>query len=210
MKLEDDKESKRVVLRGALEFISQSVKLWKAAVSLEDPEDAKIMLGRAVECIPNSVDLWLALARLSDYDNARKVLNAAREKVPTDQRIWVAAAKLEEANENGDRVPKIVEIAVKMLARNDVVLDRETWLKEAESAERAEAPLTAAAIVHATVGQGVEEQDRLRVWTEDANNLIARDSIETARAVLAHSLRTFPGRTRLWNKAVSLEQSHGT
>ena len=210
MKLEDDKESKRVVLRRALEFIPQSVKLWKAAVSLEDPEDAKIMLGRAVECIPNSVDLWLALARLSDYDNARKVLNAAREKVPTDQRIWVAAAKLEEANENGDRVPKIVEIAVKMLARNDVVLDRETWLKEAESAERAEAPLTAAAIVHATVGQGVEEQDRLRVWTEDANNLIARDSIETARAVLAHSLRTFPGRTRLWNKAVSLEQSHGT
>ena len=210
MKLEDDKESKRVVLRRALEFIPQSVKLWKAAVSLEDPEDAKIMLGRAVECIPNSVDLWLALARLSNYDDARKVLNAAREKVPTDQRIWVAAAKLEEANENGDRVPKIVEIAVKMLARNDVVLDRETWLKEAESAERAEAPLTAAAIVHATIGQGVEEQDRLRVWTEDANSLIARDSLETARAILAHSLRTFPGKTRLWNKAVSLEQSHGS
>lgn len=149
VEMEEDKESKRVVLRRALEFIPQSVKLWKAAVSLEDPEDAKIMLGRAVECLPTSVDLWLALARLETYENARKVLNAAREQVPTDQRIWVAAAKLEEANdESGVRVPKIIKLAVEILSRNGVVLDRETWLKEAESAERAGAPLTAAAIVH--------------------------------------------------------------
>ncbi len=57
----------------ALETIPTSVRLWKAAVELEEIEDAKILLGRAVECCPLSVELWLALARLEDYDNARKV-----------------------------------------------------------------------------------------------------------------------------------------
>ena len=53
--------------------------------------------------------LWLALAKLETYENARKVLNKARENIPTDRQIWVTAAKLEEANENYNMVPKIVE-----------------------------------------------------------------------------------------------------
>ncbi len=57
----------------ALETIPTSVRLWKAAVELEEIEDAKILLGRAVECCPLSVELWLALAKLEDYENARKV-----------------------------------------------------------------------------------------------------------------------------------------
>ena len=66
----------------ALETIPTSVRLWKAAVELEDVDDAKILLGRAVECCPLSVELWLALARLEDYENARKVCVCAcvREK----------------------------------------------------------------------------------------------------------------------------------
>ena len=57
----------------ALEKIPTSVRLWKAAIELEDLEDAKILLNRAVECCPMSVELWLALARLESYENARKV-----------------------------------------------------------------------------------------------------------------------------------------
>ena len=35
----------------ALGFVPNSVRLWKAAVELEDdPEDARVMLARAVEC----------------------------------------------------------------------------------------------------------------------------------------------------------------
>lgn len=52
----------------ALEHIPNSVRLWKAAVELEDPEDARILLSRAVECCPTSVDLWLALARYITLD----------------------------------------------------------------------------------------------------------------------------------------------
>lgn len=84
--------------RKALEHIPNSVRLWKAAVELENPEDARILLSRAVECCPTSVELWLALARLENYENARKVLNKARENIPTDRQIWVTAAKLEEAH----------------------------------------------------------------------------------------------------------------
>ena len=81
-------------------MIPDSVKLWQAAVDLEEPEDAKILLGRAVECCPQSVDLWLALAYLENYDDARKVLNRARKNIPTERAIWIAAAKLEEAAGN--------------------------------------------------------------------------------------------------------------
>lgn len=41
----------------ALENIPNSVRLWKAAVELEEPEDAKILLARAVECCPQSVEV---------------------------------------------------------------------------------------------------------------------------------------------------------
>ncbi len=72
----------KVVLRRALEFVPNSVKLWKTAIELEGVEDALIMLGRAVECVPHSVDMWLALARLETYENAQKVLNRVSEVKP--------------------------------------------------------------------------------------------------------------------------------
>ena len=45
----------------ALEHIPNSVRLWKAAVELEDEEDARIMLSRAVECCPTSVEVGISL-----------------------------------------------------------------------------------------------------------------------------------------------------
>ena len=65
----------QAVLRRALEFIPNSVRLWKEAVGLEDVDDARVMLARAVECVPSSVDLWLALAKLEKYEEAKAVLN---------------------------------------------------------------------------------------------------------------------------------------
>lgn len=99
--LETETKAKSRVFRKALEHIPNSVRLWKAAIELENPEDARILLSRAVECCPTAVELWLALARLETYENARKVLNKARENIPTDKQIWTTAAKLEEANGNG-------------------------------------------------------------------------------------------------------------
>ena len=208
--LEADEPKKKIVLRRALEFVPNSVKLWRVAIDLESVEDARIMLGRAVECVPRSVDMWLALARLETYENARKVLNQARQAIPTEPAIWITASKLEEAHGNGAAVvERIIEKAVASLSQYQVVIDRETWLQEAEAAEKADAKITCGAIIRNTIGIGVEDEDRKRTWLDDAEGCLSRSSIESARAIFAHALAEFPGKKSIWLRACALEKKHG-
>lgn len=208
--LEHNEAAKKAVLRKALEANPTSVTLWKAAIDLEEAEDAKILLSVAVERVPQSVEMWLALARLETYENARKVLNQARRALPADRSIWITAARLEESQGHDDVVDKIIEKAVKSLAKRDAVVTRAQWLQEAESADKAGAPLTSAAIIKYTLGQGVDPEDRQRTWADDAKGALSRNCVATARAILAHSLAAFPSKRSLWLQAVDLEQKHGT
>ena len=208
--LETNDDAKKAVLRKAIEANPTSVTLWKAAIELEDAHDARILLSIAVERVPHSVEMWLALAKLETYENARKVLNQARRALPSDRSIWIAAAKLEESQNHHDIVDKIVDKAVKSLAKHDAVVTRAQWLQEAELAEAAGAPLTSGAIVKYTVGLGVDPEDRRRTWAEDAKSSLSRGSVATARAILAHSLAAFPSKKSLWLQAVELERKHGT
>lgn len=209
--LEDSHNAKKAVLRKAIEANPTSITLWKHAIELEEVDDAKVLLSVAVERVPEAVDLWLALARLETYDNARRVLNKARRALPSDRSIWIAAAKLEESQHHADLVDKIIDRTFKSLSKysDDVVVTRAQWLAEAEQAEASGAPLTCAAIVRHSIGQGVEEEDRLRTWAEDAKVAIARGSIATARVILATALQTFPSKRSLWMQAVELEKRHG-
>lgn len=209
-KLEHDDTNKSRVLRKGLENIPDSVRLWKAVVELANEEDARLLLQRAVECCPLHVELWLALARLETYENARKVLNKARERLPKEPAIWITAAKLEEANGNTAMVAKIIDRGIRALQREGVVIDREAWMKEAEAAERAGSIATCQAIIHNTIGIGVEEEDRKRTWVADAEECKKRGSIETARAIYAHALTVFLTKKSIWIKAAQLEKSHGT
>ena len=208
--LETNVTMRRRVLRKALEVIPNSVKLWQASIDLEGPDDARLMLGRAVECVPHSVDMWIALARLETYQNARKVLNRARETIPTEPQIWITAAKLEEANGNIDLVDRIIEKAIKSLSLHQVDLEREQWLNEAETAEKGGAARTAQAILQNTLHLGIEEEDRKRIWMEDAESFVARSCPECARAVFAQALSTFPTKKSVWLRAAQHEKSHGT
>ena len=144
---EQDVQAKARVLRKALEFIPNSVRLWKEAVSLEDEIEARVMLSRAVECVPHSVEMWLALAKLSAYKDAQKVLNEARKHVPTSSVIWVTAAQLEETQGNGKMVDLILSRALDSLSANGVSADRDSWLKQAEDAEKNGYPLTCNGII---------------------------------------------------------------
>ncbi|KAK9822995.1 hypothetical protein WJX81_003933 [Elliptochloris bilobata] len=211
-RLETEEVAKQRVLRRALERVPTSVRLWKAAVELASADDARVLLSRAVECCPQHVELWLALARLESYANARVVLNRARQAVPTDASIWITAAKLEEAQGNGEMVRKIIDRGVRSLETNQAVIDRETWFKEAEAAERSDPPMVATcrAIVGVAVGQGVEPEDRSRTWKADAEEALKRGSVETARAILTHALAVFPGKKSLWRRAAALEKAHGS
>ncbi len=208
--LETNDAAKKVVLRKALESNPTSVTLWKAAIELEDADDARVLLSVAVERVPHSVEMWLALARLETYENARKVLNQARRALPAERSIWIAAAKLEESQNHNDIVDKIVDKAVKSLAKHDAIVTRDQWLQEAELAESSGAPLTSGAIVKHTVGLGVDPEDRQRTWAEDAKSSLSRGYVATARAILAHSLAAFPSKRSLWLQAVELERKHGT
>ena len=214
--LEEDDARKRRVLRKALERVPTSVRLWKAVVDLSPEEDAKILLARAVECCPQHVDMWLALARLETRENARVVLNKARETLPAEPQIWIAAAKLEEAHGSGDAddqtsslVRKIIARAVKSLRANGLAVDREYWLREAETAEKGGSPLTCRAVVRATVGVGVEDADRKRTWKADAAELSARGATETARGVYEVAVEQFPGKKSLWVLYATLESEAG-
>ncbi|KAL9188631.1 hypothetical protein ACHAXT_007009 [Thalassiosira profunda] len=208
--LEQHDHAKKAVLRKALEANPGSVTLWKAAIDLEDADDAKVLLSVAVEKVPHSAEMWLALARLETYENARRVLNQARKHLPAERAIWIAAAKLEESQNHGEMVDRIVDKAVRSLDKHDAVVTRAQWLKEAEAAEAAGAPLTSAAIVKCTVGRGVDDEDRHRTWSDDANAALSRNAIATARAILAHGLAAFPTKRSLWLQAVDLERKHGT
>ena len=208
--LETTDMAKKAVLRKALESIPTSVTLWKAAIELEDVDDARILLSVAVDKVPTSVDMWLALARLESYDNAKKVLNQARRKLPAERAIWIAAAKLEEAHNHNDIVDKIISKGVKTLEKHDAIVSRNQWLKEAEVAESAGAPLTSAAIVKHTIGVGVDAEDRQRTWLDDCSSALSRGAVATARAIMTTSLSAFPTKKALWLQAVDLERKHGT
>ncbi|KAG2204443.1 hypothetical protein INT47_005234 [Mucor saturninus] len=209
--LESDNKAKKKVLRRALEFIPNSVSLWRAAINLEEnPEDAKVLLSRAVELVPLSVDLWLALARLETYKNAQTVLNKARAAIPSSHEIWIAAARLQEEHGKPEMVDKIITLAAKALSQSGALLDREQWIEEAEKCEKNGSVLTCQAIVRATIGMGIEEEDRKSTWMEDAESCIAHGAIETARAIYAHALKEFPGKASIWQQAAYLEKSHGT
>lgn len=208
--LENNAAAKKGVLRKGLECNPTSVALWKAAIELEDEDDARVLLAVAVEKVPHAVDLWLALARLESYPNARRVLNRARRALPAERSVWIAAAKLEESQNHGDDVvSSIVDKAVASLAKNDAVVSRAQWLAEAEAAEAAGAPGTAEAIVRCTVGIGVDVEDRVRTWADDADAALTRGAVATARAILAYGLVKYPLKRGLWLQAVELERKHG-
>ncbi|EGC29393.1 hypothetical protein DICPUDRAFT_51299 [Dictyostelium purpureum] len=208
--LEKQLKMKKRVLRRALEFIPTSVKLWKEAVELEEPEDARILLGRAVECVPDNVDLWLALANLETYEKAREVLNKARQAIPSSPEIWISAAQLEESKGKNDNVNKIIKKAIKSLSSNIMVMNREKWIEEAEKSEKNQYYATCQAIIFETIGMGIEEEERKRIWVLDAEECLSRGSIKTANAIYAHILYVFPNKKSVWLKVAQLEKAHGT
>lgn len=154
------------------------------------------MQSRAVECCPQHVELWLALAKLETYKNAQKILNRARQAIPASADVWITASKLEESQGNVNAPFKIIPRAIKSLTSHGVVIDREWWMKAAESAEKSDPPMTATcrAIVGQVVGHDIEEEDRKRTWIADAEECVKNGSIETARAIYSHALEAFPDR----------------
>lgn len=87
-----------------------------------------------------------------------------------------------------------------------VLLSCQSWLKEAEECEQSGATLTCIAIVRNTIHLGVDSEDRLKTWTDDADSMLAHipPAKETARAIYAYALEIFPSKKLLWQMAAML------
>lgn len=195
----------------------ESVTLWKELVNLEtDPAEARTLLSGAVGAIPSSEALWLALARLSPPSEAQKVLNQARKSIPTSHTIWIAALRLweqtsEEATDaTQTRLDGMMSKAVQSLTQKGAVLSRDQWMEEALRVEQEGSPMTAEAIIKATLALGVEDdEDRRIVWVQDAEAAKEKGCVATARAILTYTLRLFPDRATIWRFAIDLEKEVG-
>ena len=76
-------------------------------------------------------------------------------------------------------------------------------MQEAEACERLDPPMiaTCQALVSTVIGLGVEEEDRKRTWMADADELLKRGSVQTARAIYKHACDIFPGKKSVWRYA---------
>ncbi|EPY53856.1 U4/U6 X U5 tri-snRNP complex subunit Prp1 [Schizosaccharomyces cryophilus OY26] len=210
-RLETQVSAKKRIIKKALELNPTSVGLWKEAVNLEEEvTNARILLARAVELIPMSIDLWLALARLETYKNAQKVLNKARQTIRTSYEVWIAAARLEEQQGNVSRVEKIMARGVAELQESGGMLQREQWLHEAEKCEKEGAVLTAQAIINTCLSIGLDEEDQLDTWMDDAQSFLISKCLDCARAVFAYALRVYSSNENIWLRAVETEKIYGS
>ncbi|EGR31141.1 pre-mRNA splicing factor, putative [Ichthyophthirius multifiliis] len=205
------KENKIKVLRKALEHIPDQPKLWKYLIQLENEKEAKILLYKAVECIPGDLDMWLALAKLETYENAKAVLNRARKALPQEHSIWINAAKLEESDgKPQSKITELLQKAIDLYKRRGYIINREDWLDEAAYCEKSGNPLTCVAIIRAVIGDGIEQSERERVFTEEAQSMIQRTCINTARAIYEYGIDVlFPENLTIIQKTIDFEKNIG-
>lgn len=100
--------------------------------------------------------------------------------------------------------------AIKSLAGHGVITEREAWLKEAQTAEKGGSLAVCSALVRSTIGAGVEEEDRKRTWTADADECARAGTPHTARTIYEVTLAAFPGDEDVWVAAAQLEKQAGT
>ncbi|KAF1742251.1 hypothetical protein MXB_3180 [Myxobolus squamalis] len=107
-------------------------------------------------------------------------------------------------------VEKIIDRALSSLKANEVEINRQLWMDEAEETEKGGFEITCQCIIRHIIGIGVEDEDRKRTWLSDAEILTQKGSYRCARAVYANSLSTFPYKKSIWREAAFFERNHGT
>ncbi|ODV84953.1 hypothetical protein CANARDRAFT_28689 [[Candida] arabinofermentans NRRL YB-2248] len=209
--LENEKISKKRVLRKALEFLPTNVELWLQTAKYEENNDMAIkMLTKATELIPTAIELWLKLAELETTENAKRVLNSARKAVNAAQShtIWIEAAKLEErSTENEIKVDKLITRCFKDTSSN---LGRYEWLREAVLCENDNCKLTARAIVLNCMSIGLEEEtdeQKLQIWEQDAESSFQNRNLEVARSIYLFITSNYPSYIDAWLSFITMESS---
>ena len=80
-------------------------------------------------------------------------------------------SRLEEEHGNEEGARAIIKRALKSLQSKNVVMKREDWIERARECEKSGSVVTCQAIIGETIGMEVEDEDRKRIWTEDADTV---------------------------------------
>lgn len=210
--LEQTEGARKKVTRQALDLNPQSVELWKILINdTNDIESVKLLFAKATETVRLSEELWISYARVCGPEEAQQILNAARKAMPTSWLIWIHACRLQEELGKIGTCDKIMERAVKALIKENAMPSREEWISQAEMCDDQGDVVTAGAIVKATIGWKLDEDDDRRdTWLDDAKACTTRGHYATARAILAYTVEAFPYSTTVWHASLDLEKNHGT
>ena len=214
--MEEKIETKKEVIRQALDNMPVSESLWKLAANLEDDaSDTRLILSKAVEFLPKSKDLWIALVRMEEriggIKKAQSALNRARRELPTAHEIWLEAIKLLLRAGDEQTAKDTMPRCIKYLKDKSAMLARSDWIAEAEKAEMEGYPVLAALIINETFGHELSEDDmRLEIWKEDADACVSHDTIKTAKAMYAYMINTFNDMPKAWSLAIEFYRYHGT
>jgi pre-mRNA-processing factor 6 len=91
-----------------------------------------------------------------------------------------------------------------------VEINREQWLKDAVECEKAGSVHTCQALIRNVIGDGIDEEDQLDTWIEDAQSCQHEGAYECARAIYTHARKLHPTKKQLWLEAADFEKKHGT
>ena len=210
VELEQMPAAKKKVTRQALDHNPQSVELWKTLINLtDDVKDVRLLFAKATDTVPLSEELWVSFARVSDPDAATQILNAARRAIPTSWAIWIQACRLQEHLGRREKTDSTMDRAVRGLVKENAMPKREDWIEQAQKCEDEGAVLTCDAIIKATLGWSLDEDDeRQNTWLNDMRSSLVHGKVATARAIIAHCLRVFPTSPTAWHAAADLEKRH--
>lgn len=204
-------EDARIMLARGVECVPTSVDMWLALARLETHTNAQRVLNQARLALPADPSIWVAAAKLEEaHLPPMPAPGSASAPAPAAGAAGEAGAAGAAAAPAPAPAPTIVEKivtrALKSLTAQQAAVDRDTWLRLAEEAEKSSAPRTAAAIVSATADVGVEEADRRRTWLADAEALEGKGAVACARAMYARLLEAFSDKEGVWLRAVALEK----
>ncbi len=91
-----------------------------------------------------------------------------------------------------------------------VEINRDHWLKDAIECEKAGSVHTCQALIRNVIGDGIDEEDQLETWIEDAQSCQNEGAYECARAIYTHARKFHSTKKQLWLEAADFEKKHGT
>lgn len=101
-------------------------------------------------------------------------------------------------------------LALASLRANMVEINRDLWLKDAIECEKAGSVHTCQALIRNVIAEGIDEEDQLDTWIEDAQSMQTEGAYECARAVYTHARKYHSTKKQLWLDAATFEKKHGT